>query len=86
LAVTDSGVNLAIDGLRPYWMAPSSNNDCVTNTVRISDELLVLTGPNMSGKSTLLRSLTAAAILAHAGLPIPAKTAAVPRVRSQYCT
>ena len=39
--------------------------------------LLLLTGPNMAGKSTYLRQNALIAILAQAGLPVPAKRAAI---------
>jgi DNA mismatch repair protein MutS len=35
--------------------------------------MLFLTGANMSGKSTLLRSLGVSALLAHIGMPVPAR-------------
>lgn len=62
----------------------SGHGEGITNNVCINDELLVLTGPNMSGKSTLLRSIIAAVLLAHAGLPVPALSATVPRVRLHF--
>ena len=39
--------------------------------------LLLLTGPNMAGKSTFLRQVALAAVLAQAGLPVPAATAEI---------
>jgi hypothetical protein len=45
---------------------------CVRNDVQLGGELrvLVVSGSNMSGKSTLLRTLGANAVLAHAGAPV----------------
>ena len=43
------------------------------------DGLVLLTGANMAGKSTVLRTACAAALLANCGLRVPATTAAVPR-------
>jgi len=37
--------------------------------------MIFLTGPNMAGKSTLLRALGAAVVLAHAGAAVPAASA-----------
>jgi len=54
----------------------------VTNDVRLLDEVLVLSGPNMSGKSTVMRALVATALLANVGLPVPALAATVPQVRA----
>jgi hypothetical protein len=47
----------------------------VRNSVRIGDELrvLVVSGSNMSGKSTLLRTLGTNVVLAQAGAPVRAK-------------
>jgi DNA mismatch repair protein MutS len=47
-------------------------NDCDLSPDR---RVLLLTGPNMAGKSTYLRQNALAAILAQAGLPVPAKRA-----------
>ena len=42
-----------------------------------SSRVLLLTGPNMAGKSTFLRQNALIAILAQAGLPVPAEAAAI---------
>jgi hypothetical protein len=49
---------------------------CVTNDVSLGPErrLLVISGSNMSGKSTLLRSVGVAAVLAQAGAPVRARS------------
>lgn len=49
--------------------------DPVGNPVRISGgtELVFLTGPNMSGKTTYLKAVGIAAFLAHLGMGVPAK-------------
>ncbi|GBQ89605.1 DNA mismatch repair protein MutS [Acetobacter nitrogenifigens DSM 23921 = NBRC 105050] len=39
--------------------------------------VMLLTGPNMAGKSTFLRQTALAVILAQAGLPVPAKSARI---------
>jgi DNA mismatch repair protein MutS len=39
--------------------------------------LLLLTGPNMAGKSTFLRQNAVVAVLAQSGLPVPAETARI---------
>jgi len=45
---------------------------CVPNDIRLGGELrvLVVSGSNMSGKSTLLRAMGTNAVLAHAGAPV----------------
>ncbi|MDE2201054.1 MAG: DNA mismatch repair protein MutS, partial [Rhodospirillales bacterium] len=49
-------------------------NDC---TLDPGQRLLLLTGPNMAGKSTYLRQNALIAILAQAGLPVPAQSARI---------
>ncbi|MCA7117913.1 MAG: DNA mismatch repair protein MutS [Acidibrevibacterium sp.] len=49
-------------------------NDCDLSPER---RVLLLTGPNMAGKSTYLRQNALAAILAQAGLPVPAASAEI---------
>ena len=60
---------MVLPAVFPYWL---SGEDAVTNDVDLNGQWLV-TGPNMSGKSTLLRSITAAALLANCGLAAPLK-------------
>jgi DNA mismatch repair protein MutS len=53
----------------------------VPNDVRLSrerEQVLLLTGPNMAGKSTYLRMVGLIALLAHAGSFVPASQATVP--------
>ncbi len=49
---------------------------CVRNDVRLDDapRLLLVSGSNMSGKSTLLRSVGVATVLAQAGAPVRARS------------
>jgi MutS domain V len=49
---------------------------CVRNSVRLNDEtrVLLVSGSNMSGKSTLLRAVGINAVLAMAGAPVRAKS------------
>jgi hypothetical protein len=61
-------ITLALRGMWPYWLGGSA---AVRNDVELSGQWIV-TGPNMSGKSTLLRSITAVALLANCGLSVPA--------------
>ena len=49
-------------------------NDCDLSPTK---RLLLLTGPNMAGKSTFLRQNALAAVLAQAGLPVPAESAEI---------
>lgn len=53
--------------LWPYWM---DREDAVKNTFELNG-LFLLTAPNMSGKSTLMRSAACAALLTNCGLCAP---------------
>ncbi|MBY0488320.1 MAG: hypothetical protein K2R93_00650 [Gemmatimonadaceae bacterium] len=56
--------------------------DGVTNTVQLGarDRVCFLTGPNMAGKSTVLRAMGLAVYFAHLGLAVPAVSATIPLV------
>ena len=54
--------------------APFVPNDCDLSPER---RVLLLTGPNMAGKSTFLRQNALIALLAQAGLPVPARSARI---------
>ncbi len=45
----------------------------VLNSIDIHDGVILITGPNMSGKSTLLKSIGLCVYLAHLGLAVPAE-------------
>jgi DNA mismatch repair protein MutS len=45
----------------------------VLNSIDIRNKLVLITGPNMSGKSTLLKSIGLCVTLAHLGLAVPAE-------------
>ena len=65
----DVNAALQIQQLRPFWMS-----DCVPNDISLN-RIAILTGCNMGGKSTLSRSLAAAAILGKSGFMVPAESA-----------
>jgi DNA mismatch repair protein MutS len=54
----------------------------VPNDIRLDagERLLILTGPNMAGKSTVMRQTALIAILAHMGAFVPAQRATVGRI------
>lgn len=60
---------IALEEFFPYWMKSS---DAVANSLTF-DGTCLLTGHNMSGKSTLIRSLAATTLLASCGFMFPAK-------------
>ena len=76
-----AGATLQLDGLSPYWMDRAT---CTLNPVQLKG-LYLLTAPNMSGKSTLMRSVLVAALLANCGLCVPCTSAVVPRYACMHC-
>ncbi|MGC4106207.1 MAG: hypothetical protein QM753_07605 [Thermomicrobiales bacterium] len=54
-------------------------NEFVANDVRFGpdDSLLLITGPNMAGKSTYIRQVALIALMAHIGAYVPAKSATI---------
>lgn len=54
---------------------PFVPNDCVMDTE--SQQLLVITGPNASGKSTFLRQVALIALMAQIGCSVPARSARI---------
>ena len=69
--LTDGSARFEADALA-HPLLPA---EAVANDVRLGDDLrmLVLSGSNMSGKSTLLRAIGIAAVLAQAGAPVRAR-------------
>ena len=55
----------------------------ITNNVIINNDqnFLIITGPNMAGKSTYLRSLGLAFIFSNAGFPVLADSCSIPRLK-----
>mmetsp|Transcript_7861 Transcript_7861/g.11940 ORF Transcript_7861/g.11940 Transcript_7861/m.11940 type:complete len:979 (+) Transcript_7861:16-2952(+) len=69
--------NLIFKGLVPYWL---EMGQCIPNDVSLNyGQSAILTGPNQAGKSTLLRSVGAATLLAARGLRCPARSALFPQ-------
>lgn len=53
----------------------------IPNSIMIkSGELIILTGPNMAGKSTFMRQIALITLMAHVGLFVPAKKAIISNV------
>ncbi|GJN27102.1 hypothetical protein PR202_gb15092 [Eleusine coracana subsp. coracana] len=67
-------------GLFPYWLDINQGN-AVLNDVHMHS-LFVLTGPNGGGKSSMLRSVCATALLGICGLMVPARSAVIPHFDS----
>lgn len=71
VAVTGDNVRLEIKGVRHPALRHAVTNDVSLDSER---NLLFLTGVNMAGKSTLMKSVAISAYLAHMGFPVPAES------------
>lgn len=75
----DSDLNV-IDGRHPVVEHVSSEsfigNDATLNST--SDRMMIITGPNMAGKSTYMRQIALITIMAHVGSFVPCKKAKIP--------
>lgn len=52
--------------------------EAVKNSIGVKGHVILITGANMSGKSTLLKTIGLCVYLAHIGLPIPAQEGHIP--------
>lgn len=68
-----------IENLRHPIVEKKINNKYVPNNIKFDEDgyFLIITGPNMAGKSTYCRSIASASILVQIGSFIPASTASV---------
>lgn len=66
----DEHPRLEITGLRHLFVTTPHLNDCELGG---SATVLLLTGPNMAGKSTYIKACALAVLLAHVGFGVPAK-------------
>uniref|UniRef100_A0A6N2N7Z2 DNA mismatch repair proteins mutS family domain-containing protein n=1 Tax=Salix viminalis TaxID=40686 RepID=A0A6N2N7Z2_SALVM len=76
----DDANRMELIGLSPYWFN-AAEGSAVQNTVDMRS-LFLLTGPNGGGKSSLLRSICASALLGICGLMVPAESALIPNFDS----
>ncbi len=74
---------LAVTGLRHPFLERAH---AVANDLRLDDavRVCVVTGPNMAGKSTFLRAIALAVLLAHAGCGVPAAAMEFPAVATIF--
>lgn len=69
------------------------NRDCIVNSIKFTKNTCILTGPNMGGKSTFLKTLGMVSLYAQIGCYVPAKLAILPifdkiffRIGAKDCT
>ena len=80
--------NLQIkEGRHPVVEKVLGHQEYIPNSVHMSPDemLLLITGPNMSGKSTYMRQLALTVIMAQMGCFVPAESAELP-IFDQICT
>ncbi len=78
--VTDGTLIKIIDGRHPVLEVILGRNEFVPNNLEIGDggtTLLIVTGPNMAGKSTYMRQAAQIVLMAQMGSFVPAKEAEV---------
>lgn len=69
--------HLKVEGLKSLLVA---ENKAVPNDVELRAGTTIITGANMSGKTTWIRTLAAAVMVAYSGAPVCAKSFAVSRL------
>ncbi len=69
-----------IEGRHPVVEKVLENKEYVSNDIKMDEEtnILLITGPNMAGKSTYMRQMAIIAIMAQIGCFVPAKKANLP--------
>lgn len=76
-----------VEGKHPVIESLLPAGTFVPNSIFFSEEdcrTLIITGPNMAGKSTIMRQVALIVLLAHLGSYVPAKAADIPIVDAIY--
>ncbi len=77
----DDGVEIHIEeGRHPVVEAAMDQGSFVPNDLHLDNhahQVIIITGPNMAGKSTLLRQVALIVLMAHMGAPVPASSAQI---------
>ncbi|MBC1520888.1 DNA mismatch repair protein MutS [Listeria aquatica] len=79
-ALSEDGTLAITEGRHPVVERVMGSQSYVANDCNMSEnrEILLITGPNMSGKSTYMRQVALTAICAQVGCFVPAKEAVLP--------
>jgi DNA mismatch repair protein MutS len=78
--INDQGILSIEDGRHPVVEKMITGERFVPNSIRLDNtdnQVLVITGPNMAGKSTVLRQVALTVVMAHMGSFVPARKASV---------
>ncbi len=80
------GALTIVDGRHPVVETLLPTGKFVPNSMSLTEEsrTLLITGPNMGGKSTIMRQAALIAIMAHAGSFVPAASATIPLIDAIY--
>ncbi|MDX2225754.1 MAG: DNA mismatch repair protein MutS [Verrucomicrobiae bacterium] len=79
--IGDGGSLVITEGRHPVLEQMATEEKFIPNDTRLNDSeyrVLVITGPNMAGKSTFIRQVALIALLAHTGAYVPAQKAEIP--------
>jgi len=79
-AMNNDGFILIEDGRHPVVERMITGERFVPNSIRMDDDenqVLIITGPNMAGKSTILRQVALIVLMAHMGSFVPAAKASI---------
>jgi DNA mismatch repair protein MutS len=78
--VNNGGIIEIVDGRHPVIEQTVKDEDFVPNDIRLDDreqQFLIITGPNMAGKSTILRQTALSVLMAQMGSFVPASKAMI---------
>ena len=81
--ITEDGVLDIVDGRHPVVEQSMKDGGFVPNDTHMNGDgqrMLIITGPNMAGKSTYMRQVALITLMAHIGSFVPAKEARIPIV------
>ncbi|MCL4119137.1 UNVERIFIED_CONTAM: hypothetical protein GTU68_059947 [Idotea baltica] len=74
-----SEIGMSIEGGRHPVVEQVMSNPFIANPINLNDnrKMLIITGPNMGGKSTYMRQTALIALMAHVGCYVPADSAKI---------